>query len=127
MAHALAFHLCNEGFWSVNITDNYTAETAINIDDSNNTSEQLNGCLTTFRCILTTIKYLRDCPDVFKMRPLVVINFNPILPCIKYLERWLNYRADKSTSQAAGDPLSEENKKEEIFLYQICFPSYDEL
>lgn len=125
LAEAVARQLRDEGFWSMNITGQTMLESAINIDNVNNTSEQLNGCFTTFQCLVTTMKFLRDCPNAFKMRPSVVINFDPIPPYISYLKRWLNYRATKGTLHADASP-PQGNKKEEIFLYQICFPSSDE-
>lgn len=124
LAEAFAFQLCNKGFWSMDITSQSTLGTALAIDHSHNVSEQLKDCLTTFRCLVTTMKFLRDNPNVFKLRPSVVINFDLILPCFNYLERWLNYRAESpSTPQAAN---AQESEKEEIFVYTIRFPPYDE-
>lgn len=88
------------------------------MDNANKMFELSKDSLATFRCLITTIKFLRDNFDFFKKRPSVVINFEPIPPRIKYLERWLNYSVDRDNT----DPPTPANK-EEIYVYHINIPS----
>ncbi len=118
LVESLATQLCNEGFWSVPIINKTTAVSATEMDNANKMFELSKDSLATFRCLITTIKFLRDNFDFFKKRPSVVINFEPIPPRIKYLERWLNYSVDRDNT----DPPTPANK-EEIYVYHINIPS----
>lgn len=100
LAEAFAAQLRKNGYWSTDIT-NKTVE-----------PEKLAEQHSVYRCIVTTMAFLRDNLGMFK-RPTVIMNFDHVVNHVKFLERWLNYRFSEKPSEESN----------EAFIYEMCFQS----
>lgn len=99
LAEIFAQQLRDNGFWSIEVT-NKTVDPV-----------KLANQHSVYRCIVTTMAFLRDNSDLFK-RPTVVLNFDHVVNHVKFLERWLNYRSE-------GIPITKD--KNEAVIYEMCF------
>lgn len=96
LAESYASQLRSRGFWAFEVT-NKTLDPV-----------KLLNQHSVYRCVVTTMSYLRDNVDLFQF-PSLVINFDHVVSHVKFLERFLNYR----------NPAPMDAR--DVYIYQMCF------
>lgn len=101
LCESFAAQLRQRGYWSFELTNKTSSP------------EQLAQQHSVYRSVVTTMSFLRDNTDLFKL-PSVIINFDHVISRVKFLERFLNYRSNL-------DGFTNDGTRQEVYIYQMCF------